>query len=206
MEIQKIKFKNADAQKIYENYLKQIQSATKKLSTEDQKDILMELNSHIYESMAKAINENEEVSNLLNVLDKIGVPSDVLKPLVAEKKISQATRTFNPIHIFQALTLNITYGITYFIFFLLYLFLFAFGLVIIAKIFYPENVGLFYKKGEFFQYGGFLNNENVSQYEILGNWFIPVTLVLVIAFYFLITLLLKFKRTLTQNKRLQLIN
>ena len=50
MKFKKIQFKNADAQKIYENYLKQIYSATKKLSNEDQNDILMELNSHIFEN------------------------------------------------------------------------------------------------------------------------------------------------------------
>lgn len=34
MEFKKIQFKNADSQKIYENYLKQIQSAIKKLNQE----------------------------------------------------------------------------------------------------------------------------------------------------------------------------
>ena len=80
MKFKKIQFKNADAQKIYENYLKQIYSATKKLSNEDQNDILMELNSHIFESISKTENPASEISNLLNVLDKIGVPNDVLKP------------------------------------------------------------------------------------------------------------------------------
>ena len=54
MEFKKIQFRSTDAQKIYENYLKQIQSATKKLSKEDQTDILMELNSHIFESISKS--------------------------------------------------------------------------------------------------------------------------------------------------------
>lgn len=101
MKFKKIQFKNADAQKIYENYLKQIYSATKKLSNEDQNDILMELNSHIFESISKTENPASEISNLLNVLDKIGVPNDVLKPLVAEKKLNQAIRTFNPIQCFS---------------------------------------------------------------------------------------------------------
>lgn len=39
-----MEFKNADAQKIYENYLRQIQSATKKLGKEDQNDIIFNLN------------------------------------------------------------------------------------------------------------------------------------------------------------------
>ena len=185
MEFKKIQFKNADSQKIYENYLKQIQSAIKKLNQEDQNDILMEMNSHIYESMSKNEDENDELKNLINTLDKIGIPNDVLKPLVAEKKLNQATKTFNPIHIFEALILNFSYGIIYFIFFILYLFLFSFVVLIFAKLFYPNNVGFFYKKGEIFQYGGFIENEKLQNYEILGNWFIPVTILLAILFYFL---------------------
>lgn len=200
MEFKKIQFRSADAQKIYENYLKQIQSATKKLSKEDQTDILMELNSHIFESISKINNEENEVKILLDTLEKIGIPSEILKPLIAERKLNQATKTFNPIHIFQALILNFSYGIIYFIFFILYLFLFSFVVLIFAKMFYPDNVGFYYKKGEIFQYGGFLQDKNIQQYEILGIWFIPVTILLGVLFYFLISLLLKLKKSLRKNK------
>ena len=200
MEFKKIQFRSTDAQKIYENYLKQIQSATKKLSKEDQTDILMELNSHIFESISKINSEENEVKTLLELLDKIGIPSEILKPLIAERKLNQATKTFNPIHIFQALILNFSYGIIYFIFFILYLFLFSFVVLIFAKMFYPDNVGFYYKKGEIFQYGGFLQDKNIQQYEILGIWFIPVTILLGVLFYFLISLLLKLKKSLRKNK------
>jgi hypothetical protein len=150
--------------------------------------------------MSKNEDENDELKNLINTLDKIGIPNDVLKPLVAEKKLNQATKTFNPIHIFEALILNFSYGIIYFIFFILYLFLFSFVVLIFAKLFYPNNVGFFYKKGEIFQYGGFIENEKLQNYEILGNWFIPVTILLAILFYFLITLLLKLKKSMRKKK------
>ena len=200
MEFKKIQFRSTDAQKIYENYLKQIQSATKKLSKEDQTDILMELNSHIFESISKINSEENEVKTLLELLDKIGIPSEILKPLIAERKLNQATKTFNPIHIFQALILNFSYGIIYFIFFILYLFLFSFVVLIFAKMFYSDNVGFYYKRGEIFQYGGFLQDKNIQQYEILGIWFIPVTILLGVLFYFLISLLLKLKKSLRKNK------
>ena len=200
MEFKKIQFRSTDAQKIYENYLKQIQSATKKLSKEDQTDILMELNSHIFESISKINSEENEVKTLLELLDKIGIPSEILKPLIAERKLNQATKTFNPIHIFQALILNFSYGIIYFIFFILYLFLFSFVVLIFAKMFYPDNVGFYYKRGEIFRYGGFLQDKNIQQYEILGIWFIPVTILLGVLFYFLISLLLKLKKSLRKNK------
>ena len=200
MEFKKIQFKNTDAQNIYENYLKQIKSAVKKLNKEDQDDILMELNSHIYESMSKTSDENIETSNLIKTLDKIGIPNEILKPLIAEKKLNQATKTFNPIHIFQALVMNFSYGTIYFIFFILYLFLFSFIILIFGKLFYPNNVGFYYKQGEIFQYGGFVKNENLHNYEILGNWFIPVTIILGILSYLLITLLLKLKKSMRKKK------
>lgn len=204
MEFKKIQFKNTDAQKIYENYVKQIQSVTKKLNKEDQNDILMELNSHIYESISKTNDENNEVKSLINTLDKIGIPSEILKPLIAEKKLEQATKTFNPIHIFQALILNFSSGIIYIMFFLLYLFLFSFVFLIFGKLFYPENIGLYYKKGEIFQYGGFVMDRDIQQYEVLGNWFIPVAVLLGILFYFLITFLLKLKKSLKKNNKIVL--
>jgi len=182
--------------------LRQIQLVAKKLNKEDQNDILMELNSHIYESISKTKDEDDELKNLKNTLDKIGIPSVVLKPLIAEKKLNQATKTFNPIHIFQALVLNFSYGIIYFVFFILYLFLFSFVVLIFGKIFFPNSVGFYYKKGEIFQYGGFIESGRLQNYEVLGNWFIPITIVLGILFYLLITLLLKLKKSMRKKKKI----
>lgn len=201
MEFKKIQFKNTNAQKVYENYLKQIQSATKKLNEEDRKDVLMELNSHIYESMSKTNDENKETENLIKTINKIGIPNEILKPLIAEKKLHQATKTFNPVHVFQALILNFSYGIIYFIFFILYLFLFTFIVLVFGKIFYPDRIGFYYKKGEILQYGGFIENRDWQNYEVLGNWFIPVTILLGFFFYLLITLLLKLKNTMNKKKK-----
>lgn len=200
MEFKKLKFEDSNAQKIYENYLKQIQVATKKLAAEDQMDILAELNSHIYESTKQTSTGTSEVTNLLTTLDSIGVPNEVLQPLVAQKKLNQATKSFNPVHIFQALILNMSYGIVYFVFFLFYLLLGSFFVLIFAKIGYPNSIGLYYKRGEIFQYGAGRTNESLQEYEILGNWFIPFTLLLGIVFYLLITLLLKLVRTLKDKK------
>ena len=202
MEFKKIQCGSTNAQKVYDNYIKQIKSATKKLSQEDQNDILMELNSHIYESMSKNGNNTNEISNLIVTLDKIGVPSEILKPLIAEKKLNQATRTFNPVHIFQALVLNFSFGTIYFVFFILYLFLFSFVALIFGKIIFPDHVGFFYKKGEIFQYGGFVNSSTLQHYEVLGNGFIPVTIGLGLLSYFLIGLLLRLKKSMSTKVRL----
>jgi len=124
-----------------------------------------------------------------------------LKPLIADKKLEEATRTFNPIHLFKALALNISNGISYLIFGILYLSLFGFVFLIYAKFNNPDEVGLFMKNDSFIVLGklskGYLQNPNIS--EVLGNWFIPVMLISIILSYLLITLLLKLKRSINKK-------
>ncbi len=203
MELNKINFSDANAQKVYENYLLQIKLATKQLVAKDQKDILMELNSHIFESMQ--INKlQDELANLLNTIEKIGVPIEVLKPLIADKILEKATQTFHPIDVFRALMLNISNGLIYVLFSILYLFMFTFVFLIVTKVMYPEHTGMFYKKNEFFSFGLIPLDQNRIENEILGNWFIPVTILLAVLFYAFITLLLRLKTYYNKNKNLSL--
>jgi hypothetical protein len=80
--------------------MKRVIKATNSLSTENQNDIYMEINSHIYESLQNKKNENE-IELTLDIIERLGIPEEVLKPLVADKKLEQATKTFNPIHILK---------------------------------------------------------------------------------------------------------
>jgi len=193
-----IKFNKNASQKIYNDYLKRIELTTKTLPKVDRNEILMEFNSHIYEGTINTDITNE-VDNLMAVLDKLGIPEEVLKPLVADKKLQQATKTFNPIHLIQALALNITNGISYVIFSLLYLFIFSGIFLIIAKIFNP-NVGMYYKGNEFRVLGFTKNIEHSELKEILGYWFIPAMFIAIIILYVATTLLLKLKRFINHKK------
>jgi uncharacterized membrane protein len=198
MKIENIKFSQEASKRVYNDYMKRVKKATSLLSKQNQDDIYMEFNSHIFEAIQQK-NGINEIDLLLDVLEKLGIPEEVLKPLVADKKLEQATKTFNPIHVFKALVLNFTNGITYIIFFFLYLLLFGFVFLIFAKIANPSEVGLFYKDSSFMVLGLSNNTNQVGIKEFLGNWFIPVMLVSTVAFYFLITLLLKFKKTINQK-------
>jgi hypothetical protein len=191
-----IEFEHKAAQRIYDDYVKRINRTVATLSKADQYDILLEFNSHIYESM-QGSNKESEIDSLLDVLQKLGAPEEVLIQLVADKKMEQATKTFNPAHIFKALVLNISNGISYTIFVILYLILGVGVFSIGAKIFYPDKVGFFvYEKGWSIGIG-----EN-SGTEVLGNWFIPVMLVAIILLYILITLMLRLIRGLKKKKTL----
>ena len=202
MRIEDIKFEQKASQRIYNDYMKRIKKATSSLSKIDQDDVYMEFNSHIYEAIHHK-NETNEIDSLLDIIEKLGLPEEVLKPLVADKKLQQATKTFNPVHVFKALMLNLTNGVSYIFFFILYLFLFGFVFLIFAKIFNPSLVGLYMKKDSFSVFVlGIMNPEHQitnKTYEVLGNWFIPVMLLSIVLFYFLITLLLKLKKSINQK-------
>lgn len=200
MNIEKIKFSEKASERIYEDYLKRISQVTKGLPKKDQQETLMEFNSHIYEGLQQNGNTNE-IDRLLDVLEKLGRPEEVLKPLIADKKMEQATRTFNPIHMIKALALNITNGISYIIFFVLYLLLFGFVFLIYSKITNPLETGLFFN-GKKFQVLGRMNSSHIEStqiHEVLGNWFIPAMLGAIVIFYILITLLIRIKRKINNK-------
>jgi hypothetical protein len=193
--MKQLEFKQQAAQRIYDDYIMRINRAVASLSKADQQDIQLEFNSHIYESMQGSTLESE-IDSLLDVLQKLGAPEEVLIQLVADKKLEQATRTFNPAHIFKALALNISNGVSYTIFIILYLILGIGVFSVGAKIFYPDKVGFYvYEKGWSIGIG-----ENTGT-EVLGNWFIPVMLGVLLVLYILTTLMLRLIRTLKLKKK-----
>jgi uncharacterized membrane protein len=168
----------------------------KPISEEARQEVLLEFNSHIYEYLQEN-KSKPELEALLNSIENLGAPEEVLKPLVADNLLDKATKTFNPAHVFKALVSNFGNGIIYIVFSFLYLFLGIFIFLIFAKIF-GSNVGLYFKDGEF-QVLGMVNN--VAAYEeVLGHWYIPAMLGALVVVYLFITLLLKLKKSLTKNK------
>ena len=194
MEFKELQFIDSDAQRVYKNYIQSIKNATKKLLMEDSQEILMEFNSHIYESI-QLKNSKSEINNLLNAIDKLGTPNEVLKPLIADRILNKATWSFKPNDIFYALYLNIGNGISYLIFGALYLLLGIFTLYISLEIFSPSYMGLFIGDNPFF----LVSSDEATTYglnEFLANWFIPLMGLLNIALYFIITIALSFKKNI----------
>ena len=190
MNYKALKFDDSNAQRVYNNYMRRLQKVIKPIPAADREEVLMEFNSHIYEGI-QSNDEASELESLLDAIDKLGAPDEVLKPLVADKLLEKATRSFNPLDVLRALVANITNGVAYIIFFLLYSSLAIFIYLIYARLVY-DGVGLFYRDGEFSAFGRQSNTEGLD--EVLGPWFIPVMIVCIIVFYILITLLLKLKK------------
>ena len=189
--MKKIEFENKSARRIYDDYLKKIERNSRVLSKEDTSDLLMDFNSHIYEGIHNSDLE-DEVEKLLDVLEKLGDPGEVLSPLVADKKLYQATKSFNPKQVFQAISLKIRFSFGLTIIGLLYLFLFVFLLLVPVKVFAPENTGLFYFEGNFGGFGYISYPEGYE--EVMGYWFIPAVLATATLIYIGITLLLRLWR------------
>jgi uncharacterized membrane protein len=187
----KIVFKTSPAQRIYNDYMARVTKSIAVLSKTDRDEMTMELNSHIHEAVSRADSENE-LDVLLDVTAGLGVPEEFLKPLVARKKLDQAVHSFNPKHVFQAITLNLKNGLIYTLFGLLYLFLITFACLIVAKIFFPVNTGLFISNGSFRGFGFISGTDGMT--EVLGYWIIPVSAVAALVLYACITLLLRATR------------
>ena len=189
-----IEFKDAATQRVYQNYINRCRRVVEILSAEDQEDCLMEVNSYIYEYTQNHQNDSEMIP-LLNILERMGDPEITLKEIVAGKKIDQAVKTFNLKHLVQALFLNLKNGIVYVILAFMTLLLVSFPILIVMEILYPQETGL-HVGGRTFIFG-ITNQREEGVSEVLGDGFIPVVIVLGIAFYFIIIFLLK----LIKNKK-----
>lgn len=190
-----IEFTTPEAQQLYTAYFLRVKRTISPLNKADQEELLMEINSHIYEGLQGNPTSNE-LEKITQIIEQLGAPEEVLKPLVAEKKLEQATRTFNPLDVVKALILNLSNGISYIIFALLYLALFGFIFLIGAKLLHPKSVGLFFKNGRFHLLGT-RNPDSLQKLgltEVLGHWFIPTMLCSSVVLYFFITLLLRLKK------------
>ena len=196
MKFKKIELKDKNAQRVYDNYINSLKNVLKPILDSDKEEILMEFNSHIYEHLQN--NKSKlEIDVLLNTIEKLGAPEEVLKPLIANKLLERATKSFNPLQILKALLLNITNGVSYIIFFLLYLSLGHFIFLIFAKLFI-SNVGMYFKEGKFRAIGFFKGSSEYQ--EVLGYWFIPVMILLTVTLFIIITLLLKFKKAISKKQ------
>ncbi|MDH5476583.1 MAG: hypothetical protein OEX22_12875, partial [Cyclobacteriaceae bacterium] len=73
MRFKEIEFKETASKRVYDSYIKRIKKTVKSLPSQDQIDILLELNSHIYEGLQHYKTETE-INGLLDILDRLGVP------------------------------------------------------------------------------------------------------------------------------------
>ncbi|TDE15188.1 HAAS signaling domain-containing protein [Dyadobacter psychrotolerans] len=187
-----ITLENKSAQRIYNDYIHRCKKAVKILPQNDQQDCLLEINSHIFEYLS-AEKGDDQTEALLNVLARLGPPEEMLKELVATKKVEQAKRTFNPVHLLEAIFLNLSNGFIYIILFFLFVIEISLPVLIVLELIYPERIGFFTNKHGGF-YLGYGPEESGSR-EWLGNAVIPFMLVMIAVIYAFMILLLRITKT-----------
>ncbi len=188
-----MKLKTDNANKILALYYNRVHHNIKPLAETDRQEITMELASHIYESMARNP-QGDEVTTLLYALEKLGQPETFLYDVVAERKLHQARKTFNPIHLASAVALNIgrgfAKGILFFVVGIVYIISFACAAMALLKPFFPNKIGLYTNSNGLFA-AGWVTNIAPTTTEWLGLWFTPVFIILAVLLYVINTLLLK---------------
>lgn len=182
-----IEFKDPASQRVYNSYIGRCKRVVKILSVQDQEECLMEINSYIYEYMND--HQEDEMTGLLNILERLGEPEITLKEVVAGKKIDQAIKTYNIKYLFQALFLNLRNGVAYILLAFMTMMLVTFPVLIVMELISPEKTGLWVGPRAFFF--GIVDSHPEGIREVAGNYFIPLMIVLSILFYFLIISILK---------------
>ena len=203
MEFRRIEFKDRATQRVYDNYIKQIQKQIKSLPKADQEDILMEMNSYIFEGI-RADKSGDELNTLLNIIDNFGDLEIILSPILRDKKVRKTTSSFNPGLMVKNFVLTVRKGAFIVLVSLGYIILGAFGLSSLTKLIFQEEVGMFYKPEEYFVLAGFYGNAvNEAEYELLGNWYLPIMLLGMALSYYLIKQLIRFEQSLINRDELR---
>jgi len=185
------KFNDRTTQRIWDNYFKRIGKILNRAPSKISNELVLELKSHLYESFEED-KEQSESNRLLNAIDRLGDPDDFLKPIIAEKLLTDASKSFNPKSIFFGIYYNLYGGIARVFLAIIiwagYLVAFFFSALAVLKIFFPQRTGLFYSdKGVY--YLGFM--EAAAGKDVLEYYFIPIALLISAILFWILTKLLR---------------
>lgn len=165
-----------------DKYLASLRAGLPNLSVAEREEIIREISVHIRESV------EEPGVDIENVLARMGSPEELAAQYRTDGLIKKATRGFSPLSVLRACLELTKRGIEGLILFLIALFGYGSALGFIAtacmKPFMPKEVGLWVGP-HFFDFGVHPGNaSNPAIHEVLGRWYIPVTLYL--GFIFLV--------------------
>ena len=189
-----IKLHSNISKRIWNNYIKQVNRIIKPINDKQKEEILMELQSHVYESMTNDCSGDEE-SKILNAVEKLGDPVVYLQPIVKDKLLYNTLKTLNPVGVFSLFFKNIMAGFKRFLFSILLgvgyfisAILFISGLL---KIFIHE-VGFYYIGPSWYHFliGVIDKQHDNTAKDLLGLWLIPIGIGSSIIIYYGLTKLL----------------
>jgi hypothetical protein len=194
-------FNDKVCQRIWEQFFSRIRRISRSLNDEVRRDLLLELQGHLLESFRTEEGQSES-ERLLDAIDKMGAPEDFLKPMLADRFIMSAQRSFNLKSVVKGLYYNAYRGTSMVVVSLLvglgYLLSISLVVSAVLKPIFPNNTGLLFLEDEDIVVGFRLGTDPIVS-DPLGYWTIPIALALAALLYIGLT---KFTRVLRQNKTL----
>jgi len=161
-------FTEKQAQKIWTDYLQQVESLCGLLDKRQKADIQMELKAHLLESYIQ-MDTGDEVSRISAAIAKLGQPRKFIPLWVEERLLDGAQPGSSTRNLFFLLRSNAVKGIKQFVFSTMvgfgYLLSFYFFIMSVMKIFFPDHVGL-YLSSSGIPFLGYVDAEGFT--ELLG--------------------------------------
>lgn len=182
-------FSDKLAQKIWDQYFRRVRWFSKSINFKLQEELKLEIQDHLYESFTRETGESE-AERLLNAIDRIGDPEEYIKPMIAEKLLVNASKTFNPKTIVKGLYYYIWGGVKKFFITILfgvgYIISFISGFLVVLKLFFPNTSGLLIHKNGGFALGIIDDIKDIKT-DVLGYWIIPIGIILSVGIYLVLT-------------------
>jgi hypothetical protein len=173
------------AQKVWNNFERELAHKLKPLSEEDAKDIRLEILSHLHDSAANDHSETEEL-RLINAIERLGDPDDYVTPLVADILLLQNTKKGYPLAVLQSFLTTARRGLihTFAIMVLGFAYFFTVMIFLMAIMHIGDpDVGVwFYDTGDYAL--SFEAQPDAVQW--LPKWFSPLAIVFSISCYWLL--------------------
>jgi uncharacterized membrane protein len=179
-------FNNPVTIKIWNQYDQRLKYLLRKIKKEEKEEILLEIKGHLWESFRQDPAESEE-ERLLNAISRLGEPEIFLRPLIADKYMTRASRTLSPKDVIKGLYFSLFTGfkkaVISFCLGLGYILVFVLAGMAVLKPFFPNNVGVFlFNDGSLA--AGFIDlNSTGVKIDYFGFWIIPVAAGLAVLIY-----------------------
>jgi uncharacterized membrane protein len=197
-------FKNTITKKIWNQYDQRLQHILRRTDKEEKKELLLEIKSHLLESFNQDPAESEE-EKLLNAIDRLGEPEIFLRPLIADRYMTRASRTLSPKDVARGLYFSLFTGFKKAVISSLlglgYILVFILALMALLKPFFPNHVGVLLFNDGTITAGLGINSSGVKT-DYLGYWVIPISAALAFLIYIGLTKYLhKVRRSRTRYRK-----
>jgi uncharacterized membrane protein len=197
-------FKNTITKKIWNQYDQRLQHILRRTDKEEKKELLLEIKSHLLESFNQDPAESEE-EKLLNAIDRLGEPEIFLRPLIADRYMTRASRTLSPKDVARGLYFSLFTGFKKAVISSLlglgYILVFVLALMALLKPFFPNHVGVLLFNDGTITAGLGINSSGVKT-DYLGYWVIPISAAIAFLIYIGLTKYLhKVRRSRTRYRK-----